>query len=371
MRHGFAPAGNDCRCSGDVGVIPAKTGISWGIMKYFHVKKEYIFEDKRPFESCHASTLVVLSDGDVIAAWFGGTREGAGDVAIWCSRRIDGTWTAPVKLADQDGIPHWNPVLFQGEDEEIYLFYKVGHTIPKWQTMVMTSENSGQSWTSPRQLVEGDQGGRGPVKNKPIRLKSATWLAPASIESDVWEAFVDISHDRGNTWIKSQLVPVQRSVGEVKSPHQVSVPVPEFSLKGKGIIQPTLWESEPGIVHMFIRSTEGYIYRSDSQDAGQTWCRAYSTGLPNNNSGIDLTTLEHGEIVLVYNPVGENWGKRTPLVINISRDNGKTWGDKFILENEEGEFSYPAVVSRGNDIYLVYTWKRERIAFWRLSVKTD
>ncbi len=341
------------------------------IMKYSHVKKEYIFEDDRSFENCHASTLVVLPDEHVIAAWFGGTREGAGDVAIWCSRRIGGKWSPPVKVADQEGIPHWNPVLFQGENEKVYLFYKVGHTIPRWQTMVMTSEDRGHTWTSPRQLVAGDYGGRGPVKDKPIQLKDGTWLAPASTEGDIWNAFVDISHDQGRTWTKSPFVPVQRFSGEVKSPHQVSTPVPEFSLRGKGIIQPTLWESEPGVVHMLLRSTEGCIFRSDSRDAGQTWCMAYSTGLPNNNSGIDLTTLEHGEVVLVYNPVGENWGKRTPLVINISQDNGSTWGDEFVLEDSEGEYSYPAIVARGNDIYLSYTWKRERIAFWKLLVETD
>ena len=34
------------------------------------------------FAQCHASTVVELKAGGLMAAWFGGTREGAPDVAI-------------------------------------------------------------------------------------------------------------------------------------------------------------------------------------------------------------------------------------------------------------------------------------------------
>ena len=47
-----------------------------------------------------------------MAAWFGGTKEGAPDVAIWGSRRVNGKWTAPVELEREKGFPSWNPVLF-------------------------------------------------------------------------------------------------------------------------------------------------------------------------------------------------------------------------------------------------------------------
>ena len=37
-------------------------------------------------------------------------------------------------------------------------------------------------WTAPIELVKGDIGGRGPVRNKPIRLSNGTIAAPSSIE---------------------------------------------------------------------------------------------------------------------------------------------------------------------------------------------
>lgn len=120
---------------------------------------------------------------------------------------------------------------------------------------------------------------------------------------------------------------------------------------------------------MLLRTTTGFIYRSDSADGGKTWSEAYATSLPNNNSGIDLAQLPNGMMVLVYNPVGQNWGSRTPLVIDVSADNGMTWIRKLTLEDEPGEYSYPAIIVSGNDMLVTYTWKRENIAFWQIPIE--
>ena len=330
-------------------------------MRYRVLLKEHIFEPEKFFPQCHASTLVVLDHkkDEVLASWFGGTHEKHPDVAIWLSRRKDGQWSHPVKVADAEGMPCWNPVLFKAGDDELHLFYKVGKNPRVWHTMVMTSNDGGYTWSQPRELVKGDTGGRGPVKNKPIVLWDGTWLAPASIETETrWDCFVDISKDGGKTWVRSQMVPIDHG-----------------KLKDKGIIQPTLWESEPGKVHMLTRSSEGFIYRSDSEDGGITWRVAYPTALPNNNSGIDLVKLENGVLVLAYNPVQGNWAKRTSIALSLSEDNGLTWRDEFILDHDEspgmaheGEFSYPAIVAAGNDVYITYTWRRKTIAFWKIRI---
>lgn len=318
-------------------------------MKIKKAQKEYIFSDDRPFKSCHASTVVQLEENEYFVAWFAGTAEGEKDVDIWCARKKNGKWTPPYKICGEDGIPHWNPVLFKDDNGILYLYYKVGHTIPEWCTRVIESKDGGYTWSEPKELVPGDIGGRGPVRNKPIILRDGTWLAPASLEKGKWDVFVDISKDQGKTWRKSNRVALDPTI------------------KGEGIIQPTLWESSPNQVHMLMRSSEGRIYRSDSTDGGLTWGEAYPTPLPNNNSGIDLTQMENGNLVLTYNPVAENWGPRTPLVISYSLDNGETWHGEFPLETNEGEYSYPAIISSGNKTFITYTWNRERIAFWEIE----
>ncbi|TCL64250.1 putative neuraminidase [Hydrogenispora ethanolica] len=330
------------------------------------VTREFVFTGKMPFECCHASHLTLLPGGDVLAAWFGGSREGADDVAIWSARRSGGQWTPPVQVAAEAGLPHWNPVLFTRPDGTVWLFYKVGRLLKEWSTRLKISQDNGLTWTEPVELVPGDRGGRGPVRNKLIVLSDGSWLAPASTEDGIWKAFADRSIDQGETWRKSNEIRIASLHEGADMEIRSDIPVSEQSFRGRGVIQPTLWESEPGRVHMLLRSTEGRIYRSDSADFGRTWSEAYPTGLPNNNSGIDLVKLQDGVLALIFNPVGLNWGPRTPLVLATSSDNGRTWGNDLVLEAGEGEYSYPAIIAAADRVYLTYTWKRERIVFGEL-----
>ena len=81
------------------------------------VLQEFIYETG-PYPSVHASTIVETPAHELVAAWFGGTRERAPDVGIWVSRREKNGWTTSVEAANgvqPDGTryPTWNPVLFQ------------------------------------------------------------------------------------------------------------------------------------------------------------------------------------------------------------------------------------------------------------------
>ncbi|WP_168120776.1 sialidase family protein [Paenibacillus sp. HB172176] len=339
-------------------------------MKILHKEKDMLFGEGRPFLSCHASTLIELPDGDVLVAYFAGMREGFDDVAIWLSRKSGGQWGKPVKVADEDDLVHWNPVLHLGDEGRVCLYYKVGRPIPSWYTMVIVSDDGGRSWSEPRELVPGDRGGRGPVKNKMIVLQDGTWLAPASVEGKTWDSFVDISRDKGETWTKSAMVPVKHGQLGIERGAGSYADDQLHEARGKGIIQPTLWESSPGRVHMLLRSTDGFIFRSDSEDGGQTWSPAYPTRLPNNNCGIDLARLSDGSLVLAYNPVGMYKGPRSPLLLSRSTDNGESWDQLEILEYEPGEYSYPAVIAEGARIHVSYTWNRQRIAYWMFDIQS-
>jgi predicted neuraminidase len=306
---------------------------------------EHIFADERPFASCHASTIAALPGGGLAAAWFGGTGEGDPDTAIWGATRGDGGWSAPRRLAKLAEQAHWNPVLLQEPGGALHLWFKVGLSPRAWSTWTMASPDGGASWSAPRELAPGDTAGRGPVKNKPIVLADGAWLAGASTETDErWAVFVERSADRGRTW----------------EPGAPLASTPDVT--GLGVIQPAVWESAPGRVHMLARSTCGRICRSDSDDGGRTWAPLAPTALPNNNSGIDLAALPDGRLVLALNPVTENWGARTPLSLLISADNGGSWQPWRDLETGAGEYSYPAVIAVPGGVAVSYTWRRERIA---------
>ena len=314
------------------------------------LSKTFIFDQTPPTPSCHASTLAKIGD-TVIAAWFGGTYERHPDVQIWCAYLENGIWSTPVCVSEKENVAHWNPVLFDN-GEELLLFYKRGETIPDWQTMVTSSRDKGRTWSVPRRMCADDTCGRssvlgggtilgrGPVKNKPIRLKNGDILAPASMEKGCWRCFTDLSRDNGKTWEMGPLVPLPDD--------------------GVQIIQPSLWEDSDGI-HMLMRSKNKAVYRADSAD-GLHFDTAYPTAVPNNNSGLDLIQSAPGHLILCCNPV--DTAARTPLSLLESTDGGRTFETVLHLETEPGEYSYPAIIADGNRICGTYTWRREKIVYF-------
>jgi len=298
---------------------------------------EFIFT-QAGFEQCHASTIDELPGGDLMAAWFGGRREGDKSVAIWGSRRHEGTWSDPVVLAREPDVPCWNPVLFRNDDK-LWLFYKVGPSPREWTGAFVLSDGRAAAWGSPTYFPAGILG---PIKNKPIVLSNGDIVCGTSVESyNAWSCWVEISTDRGSSW---------RKFGPIVVPGQ-----------NDGIIQPTVWETKPGHLKMLVRATKaiGFICESESADGGRTWSPAKPTGLPNPNSGIDAVKMKDGTIALVYNHTQQG---RTPLDIAFSKDDGRTWSPPMVLEDEPGEYSYPAVIQgRDGKLHVTYTWKRKLI----------
>jgi predicted neuraminidase len=299
---------------------------------------QFIYESA-PFPSCHASTLVEASPGMFLAAWFGGTAEGASDVAIWLAR-WDGRWSPPEKIASAAGQPCWNPVLFkERKTGEIHLYYKAGPSPREWSGFVRKSSDGGQTFGDSFILPAGLLG---PIKNKPLQLDDGTILAPSSVESyQTWACWIERSTDGGRTWTK------HGPIVHPKNPY--------------GLIQPTLLRTKDGSLLALMRSRGiGQVCNSTSRDGGLSWSPASEImELPNPNAGIDGLTLADGRHTLVYNPTHVG---RTPLVLAISSDDGQTWKTVKVLEDEPGEYSYPAVIQAADGtIHTTYTWRRQRI----------
>lgn len=330
--------------------------------------KELIME-KAPTDFCHASTVIALADGSLMCCWFGGTYEGEADTAVFVSRRTASGWSIPKKIA-YGSEANWNPVLFCDTESRLLLFYKEGRKIADWRTYVITSTDNGATWGIPQELVQGDVGGgRGPVRNKLICLTDGRILAGASTERGNWTAFADISDDNGLSWHKSSVVAItglNYQTGEKTAESDIAVSSQSFY--GRGVIQPSLWQSADGSVHMLLRSSEGYIYRSDSVNRGENWCAAYPLALPNNNSGLDVVLAADSNLYLVCNPVAANWGQRSPLSLFKSVDNGSNWEKILDLETDSGEFSYPAIIAQGDNLLITYTYKRQNIACVKLAL---
>ncbi|MFO1065161.1 MAG: sialidase family protein [Pirellulales bacterium] len=310
------------------------------------VKDEFIYRTA-PFPECHAATIVETRAGTLIASWFGGTEERHPDVGIWVSRYEDGGWSKPVQVAD--GVqseklryPTWNPVLFQPEAGPLRLFFKVGPSPDAWWGESLISKDDGRSWTNRMKLANG---GIGPVKNKAVQLAGGSILAPSSDEADGWTVHVEMSRDRGESWTK---------IGPLNDGKKIRA------------IQPTILTLNGDQLAMLCRDgrPNGVVWKFTSSNAGLTWSEAKETSLPNPNSGIDAVTLKDGRHLLVYNHTvrsGPPPNGRQRLGVAVSSDAEK-WDAVLTLEEQKGEYSYPAVIqTRDGLVHVLYTWNRKRI----------
>lgn len=292
--------------------------------------------DPMPTPACHATTIVEGPKG-LVAAWFGGTREGNPDVCIWLTRQENAKWLPAKEVANgvqSDGTRHpcWNPVLFQPKNGPLLLFFKVGPKCDRWWGMLMTSADGGATWSTPKRLPNGMIG---PVKNKPVEMPDGRLLCGTSDELGGWRMHVEWTTDCGATWART---------GPLNNGSSLQA------------IQPSFLLHKDGVVQAVGRTCQGKVFSIVSTDGAMTWGEMTLLELPNPNSGTDALTLKDGRHLLVYNPVPKG---RSPLVIALS-DDGKTWKDVLTLEDEpKMEFSYPAVIQTADGkVHVTYTWKR-------------
>jgi len=304
--------------------------------------------DDTPTPQCHASTIAQTPTG-VVAAWFGGTREGNPDVGIWVSRHVDGAWARPVEVVN--GVqspdlryPCWNPVLLQPKDGPLLLFYKVGPNPRGWWGMLTTSQDGGKTWSTPRKLGADDAIGHllGPVKNKPIQLADGTLLCPSSTEHDGWRVHFERSTDLGKTW---------DVIGPIHDGNAFSA------------IQPSILTCADGKMQILCRTRQNVIAQSWSEDGGKTWSEPTATSLPNPNAGTDAVTLVDGRQLLVYNHTTRTSTPSGRQMLNVALStDGVAWKPVLTLQRAPGEFSYPAVIQTADgSVHITYTYQRRSI----------
>ncbi len=365
------------------------------------VEQGFLYE-QAAFPSCHATTVVQLPTGEMMAAYFGGTYEGHPDCCIWTSRydAAKRCWTSPTLLADgiytaatrqafdydadfeslchRDSIfaqtawaepapqsgqplisplvrkPCYNPVLYCLQDGTLVLDYKIGKWVQDWTGWEIRSADNGQTWSRPRPLT-ADTARRftqlGPVKNKPELTASGRIIAGSSTETGGrWKFHFETSDDAGKTW---QMVEVDCDTIECIQPSilYLNGRTDELHLKAIG------------------RTRHGRLAETTSIDGGHSWTRVELGSMPNNNSGTDALTLSDGRHVLVYNDSGRE-GVRTPLSIAISTD-ATHWTKIADLETDhEGEYSYPCIVEAADGrLWVLYTWRRQRPAYAIIDLK--
>lgn len=300
----------------------------------------------------HSGTLVELPDGGLLAAWFGGSREGAADVAIYGARRDACGWSTPFVLTDRSASQRelgralrklGNPLLMRDAEDRIWLFY-VTVSLGGWSTSSISykvSDDHGHHWSPARRLVTT------PFLNISTLIRTRPLLyADAGIALPVY-------HELAGKF--SELLRIDPG-GRVLAKYRMH--------GGRSAIQPTVVATGRHRALAFFRrvgDSPPRVLMAQSGDGGSSWSDPIPTDLPNPDAGIAALRTPNGEYLLAYN---HSELDRGGLSLALSAD-GLRWRKLMDLERggREEEFSYPFLIrTRGGEYHLIYTWQRRRMA---------
>ncbi len=307
-----------------------------------------------PTPSVHGANVIETRDGGLLATWFGGTREGATDVALWGADYSPQTrrWSEPRRIIGAAGTQAalgrhiktvGNSVLVRDVLGELSLYY-VSVSVGGWAGSalnVMHSSDEGQSWDAPRRLITS------PFFNISTLNKCAPLAYDdGSIGLPVYHEFI------GKFAELLRLDPYGRVLDKVRITH------------GRRAIQPLLLPLAQDQLLALMRDTgpfPGHVLFSRSADAGMSWPVHGELPLPNPDSAVAGLRRPDGSLLLVFNDVEAG---RSSLALAVSRDDGVSWRivRHFEQSADKEEFSYPHLIrSHDGSMHLLYTWNRKRI----------
>lgn len=333
----------------------------------------------------HGSTIAELPNGDLLAAWFHGSGErSADDVRIMGARKQKGQeiWSTPFEMADTEGLPDCNPVLFLNASGKLFLFW-IAVQANRWEQSVLrfrTSENySGKgapvwSWQDNILLKPGDVFAEEVRKKlKALPSQNHGWAAYApGYDEMIVQASGDLAK-RSFGWM-TRIQPVILRSGRILLPlysdglnmsmmaisdDEGKTWKPSLPIVGRGPIQPAVAQKNNGDITAYMRDSGDEPTRvqvSTSADNGLTWSPAVKSDIPNTAS-VQLIKMKNGAWVFVGNDVDDG---RYRLSLYLSDDEGKTWPRKLLLEDRkknEGNFSYPGM-TEGKDgkLHITYSY---------------
>ena len=317
-----------------------------------HYRDEFIADSAHPMS--HVASITELPNGDLVSTWYAGSREGAGDVAIYLSRRALATqrWSRPRAIVTRESAARdlhryirkvGNAVVVADPAGTLWLLY-VTVSVGGWSGSsinLTTSTDGGVTWVPSRRLTLSPFFNLAElVKNSPVAAADGGWVVP-------------IYHELASTF--PELLRLRTSGGRVDATKS------RISAAWFGY-QPALApvDSDSALALLRDDGATKAVSVARSDDAGRTWSRPEVVPLPNPDSGLDAIRLRDGRLLIAFN---DSASGRENLRLAISRDEGRTWAGVATLAEEPGaDFSYPFLMqARNGDVHLVYTWKRAAI----------
>lgn len=307
----------------------------------------------------HSAGATELTNGDIRAVWYGGSREGHADVAIYTN-----VWNASSKTWGQEHIAVdvratrmgakryarklGNPVITRGPDNSLWLFYV--SAVGGWATSginLSISRDEGESWGAPRRLISSPFLNFSTlVKGNPIHFTDGSIGLP--IYHEFLAKFGELLRldTEGNIIDKTRLS------------------------SGRDALQPIILPYSEKTALSLLRyagDPPNRILAQYSDDSGLSWPPPAKIDLPNPNAAIAGISINDGkQLLMVFN---NDPDERDHLSLARSNNQVASWEvihefeqwDSALQGKKQG-YSYPSLIQASNgDFHLLYSWNVQKI----------
>ena len=294
-----------------------------------------------------------LKDGRILFAYsryygISSHDNATADIAARYSSDNGCTWTTndEIIVKNEGGMNVMSVSLLRLQSGEIALFYVRKNSTSDCRPVLRRSFDEGRTWGEPTVCITDEVAYYVLNNDRVIQLKDGRLLIPVSQHSwtngefdNLGKVLVYISDDNGMTWRRG------KSMLEARSPDGR-----RYAAQEPGVV-----ELKDGRILMWIRTNGGCQYMCHSADRGETWSEPKPSPLVSPLSPASIKRLPTGDLLALWNDhashpemktKGESWanGWRSPLAAAISRDEGATWGDVRLVEDDpDGWFCYIAI----------------------------
>jgi hypothetical protein len=298
-------------------------------------------------------TIAASADGSqVFVAWYsGGAAPGPGNyITISLSLDSGNSWLNDqlVIYPKNQSIRFFDPMLWRDNDGLVRLFYGSAKDSLIWDgfggvnSLQMAWDGKEISASTPLRLSDGV------MSNKPLYLASKNKiLFPIYIDKPLSSGISGKIYPKNGVFIYSNI----SDKNQLKYYSSIDI---EEELRIHD--EPQIVEiSNSGDLLAMLRTTKG-IYYTNSNDFGKSWTpiKAFTASGPTTSSRFYLGKLSSGNLLLVAN----NSITRNKMTAFLSKDGGKTWPHKLLLDAREN-VSYPdADQTIDGNIHVVFDRER-------------